>query len=505
MSHVKGIRNQSISDSLKIIELKKYCDTTVFDPVIAARAQYEIGHLYSNRVGNFPSALHHYLESFQSAHRFSNLNPGPSTLSAFYVIKTALECGQSSTAKDYLNRLLGLNHNDRYTARGLKDMAAYHRKYGDIILARSCINQALDLKQELYEDEVLNLLIEEVNVSSAENSIDAFRTCVEKRDYAEDVIRKFKSTQYYDSLAVKRYYQNLSYAFEVTGNQVLAKNYLLKCLELEVGKSEFGDVYNNLGLMDLRQGDYDLALSNFETARQYFLTPLDIVGLAGTYDNKAAVYRELGQFELALINIDTAIALMCNTSPNELTSIEILKRTSLNAPLSHLYELLVFIPDKAKILNRRHRIDPNTNDLKNALELWGVSDAIIDEIRKDLGHSESHLIWREMARDIYEPASVTATELQAVKSILRFTERGKSLILYELMQRAQLMNLRNDPRLKEIDAIQRRIDSIQATRFIGPALSNKVLADTSRRAMLVMHQELNDLQNDICKNSPKIL
>lgn len=243
-----------------------------------------------------------------------------------------------------------------------------------------------------------------------------------------------------------------------------AKIRYTKSLELSKELSDSLNICNsliNLGIANRKEGKLESSNKMFISAMPYAND--NNVKKASIYNNLADVYKEEKNYSQALEYYNNAITeflQLKHTSIFDVPDIEMLKS------IDNKVDLLGYIIDKANVLLLIKQEKFKTQYLQLALNLYALSDLLVDVIYYESREDFSKLFWREEASNFYLNATEVAFYLNKVELAFHYIEKSKAILLLENITTSKAKVLANLPE----NLINREYDHISNIKKAEEAL-----------------------------------
>lgn len=260
-------------------------------------------------------------------------------------------------------------------------------------------------------------------------SIERFDVISKENEFSKsDILKKeLNAGAYYDGIAD---YENAKFRYE-------------KSLRLS---RELGDSLHicnsliNLGIANRKENKLQESRKLFNTAITF--AKHNYEKKASLFNNIADLYKEEKNYEQALIYYNNAI-----TEFLQIEKSDIFKIPSTNTFLAseNKVDLLGYTVDKANILLLTDNKELESKYLQLALELYAISDQILDAIYFESREDFSKLFWREEASDFYLNATEVAYKLNKPENAFYYIEKSKALLLLENITTSNAKVLANLP------------------------------------------------------------
>ncbi len=421
--------------------------------------------------------------------------------------------------------------------------AALDNKAERIRALDSCIEVAVKMKFVDYY-----LLFALFTRSKYAYNIGDYKNCYRYADMTE----KFSNEYAKDGDRTKRSYAD-SY---VMSSSVLKSNSLLAMNDFEAlrpiyteqaedykkkGANKYlGIIYDHLAEIELQKGNYNNALSYWDTAFSYeskfgttancrviltnlgvmyslqlknphraiayykraysYKRPKDIISREDSVEavnpltNLGIAYTGLGQFDSALQSFRLAFEQVgsgwnensfLSSSSQELTSF---------SKIGYFTKLLIA---KGNCYKELYKVNHKPETIKEALRIYLITDKILFRIKTEQSDLSSKLFWRKDTRELYENALGACLLVGNFEDALYFFERSKAILLNDQLNE-QRWTAQHDV-LKQ-SQVKKKI--IQLERALVTTDKNSPATDSIQKELFTKQQELEEVQNQIKANNP---
>ncbi len=241
--------------------------------------------------------------------------------------------------------------------------------------------------------------------------------------------------------------------------------------------------YSNIGLVYLDFNMLDTALSYQEKALEIYKSSYGAnhPEIANTYNQIANIYRSKKEYDKAIAETGKSIAANCKAyaSTNEL-SVSKAKTPCLSRQL-----LAVTLHLRAQLFIERHyNRTLKITDLKSALEVLQICDAVIEEQRHFLTSKTDKINLGLLASDVYEDAISTAFTLSDntithkkdyLTIAFEFAEKSKAAVLLEAIADANAKSFANIPTavLEEEKLLTHKINALNQELLTNEDLNTR--------------------------------
>jgi len=248
------------------------------------------------------------------------------------------------------------------------------------------------------------------------------------------------------------------------------KNYKisLKIAEKINDSSHTSEILNNIGYLHL--------LANNSNSINYLEEGLTFsknnLHTSRVYSNISSYFKQKGQYNLSLENINKAINVLVDKKESEISGK--LDRESLKTN-KHKFYLFNKLIDKGVVLNK-------LNNYHEAIETFKICDYLLDLVRHESKSKDSKLFWQEKASLLFNEATKASYFINDRVSALYFIEKNKAILLLENITK-QKYNLN---------------DEINFEDFKDMKMSDYKPKDFSNESKITT---LNDIQKSLAPNT----
>lgn len=197
---------------------------------------------------------------------------------------------------------------------------------------------------------------------------------------------------------------------------------------------------NNIG--DLYLNDLSFEKANLSLQKSVLFAGDLKKNKALPYSTYGAYYLELKEFELAKKYFESAIQLLIEGNEGDDYLNPTIEQLSVKPNKLRFFE---FIFQKAIYWQKRFEVEKNEVYLYNALNDYKLADQLLDVIRFDSSENISKLFWREKGASLYIKAVEVCYLLNDTNNAYYFMEKNKALLLLEELSDQQAQVVSNLP------------------------------------------------------------
>lgn len=265
--------------------------------------------------------------------------------------------------------------------------------------------------------------------------------------------------------------KNYDAAFEVLNRALLLKQNLQDDSELDL-------IYEYLGALYRRKGDYARALENYQKVRKIRSAENEEVSeeMNFVYHNLGEVYQESGDYEQAATFFQKALqAADRNFKATSFAENPVYNDLDLTVKYTDLIKDLDF---KGRLFYDWYNRAGDLTHLKIALKAYEGAIELIDRKRAELISDGSKLLWQEKLFPVFEHALKVAFEIHKKEGlpeienlIYAWMEQSKSMVLLESLaaQQEEIGSAGQDSLLRQIELLEDRVSSLQREFIETPA------------------------------------
>ncbi len=215
------------------------------------------------------------------------------------------------------------------------------------------------------------------------------------------------------------------------GNESMAIKYFTESIELNTKLGNWHQSardYHDLGYF------YDFTLRNPGKAVAYYQKGIQVLGnapeayqLAGLYNNLGIVYWRNGEYETALKYYQKGLQAIPVGFKDSAFSATL--TPDMIRKISNDYFVAALLENKGESLLMEFKRSGNRDYLAYALKSFLAADKVIDQMRLKQVNEKSKLFWREKTRKMYEHAVETCYLLNDVDHAFFFLEKSRAVLL----------------------------------------------------------------------------
>lgn len=253
--------------------------------------------------------------------------------------------------------------------------------------------------------------------------LDAFLINKEKLDALSQHIELSKIQQL-------KIWTNLGIMYSTTGNLDAMLKPFQKALE---GASELENtelifsIYNNIGVAYTKQKKFALARKYFDASKRF--TEGIKLRESSLFDNLADWHLGQGQYALALENYQIAIGIL--TATTDSTNVKWLPTVETITISPYKKDILSYVIDKSNCWLSWYQESNSKDYLMEASKTIALADTIIDALYFESRDELSKLFWREKGATLYLNAVSVCYELNDFEKAFYYMEKNKGLLLLE--------------------------------------------------------------------------
>jgi len=256
-------------------------------------------------------------------------------------------------------------------------------------------------------------------------------------------------------------YNNLAVIYEDIDQIDNAINQYQKTLDIYLNwddQESIATIYNNLGRMHARKGEYKKATGYFQKALEI---SKDQEVIAMTYDNQGYYLQTSRSIDKVPYYLKAIHTLLQNTDIKKLPSFEQIKASE------YKLDILNYLIDTAEALVMAYHEEKQENYLTSAEETLFLIDKLVSLIRFDSSVDQSKLFWIRKSVNTYMLGVKVSYLLNNVENAFYFMEKNKALVLLENLNGA----VQQPTILSLEESIQKHVDA--NTNLIEYILNDK--------------------------------
>ncbi len=256
-------------------------------------------------------------------------------------------------------------------------------------------------------------------------------------------------------------------------------------------------VLTNLGFLYYSEGNYSRAVLYNQQA---LALQKNAFSRARLFDNLAACWWKMGQFDKALITYQQGLI----TMPIDFKALA----TSQNPTpqtirlVSQKEYLLTLIQDKADTwLDYAKATGGNRQRLQYALDTYTVADQMIDYMRWEHTGQQSKLFWRNKTRGMYERVIETCFRLGDADQAFRFMEKSRAVMLADKLNELGARQKLSRQQIEQEQQLQQAVSS-QQSKLADIKPSDSTAYNSTRMALLSKQDSLSRFLKNLEATNP---
>lgn len=435
---INSIKSSAKSPSAKILQLKEF--VTQYNNELTynekALANHEIG-IQFFKIQQLDSAIA-YTEKAVTLRKkdvSSDVYEQNRSLANLSYYNNAL--GDTNASRQYLERILDNEQQDRYTIKAYIDLAYHRINIGDYFTALEYLDViSLTLQEQLTPDLALKTQLAYVLTYSEIENPKSYKDAIFKHlALTEELLKEVET---YDAGA---FYTNTGKIYEHLEQYKTSKVYYNKAITHYTKYDDslsLGIVYNDLGVLASKQQQKQHASGYYKKSLSY---TNDSYVNAATYDNLGYYLETENPSEKTTYYIKAIRALLGNKEGIDLYSFKTLK----NAP--YKTSLLGYYIDLGTSLLEIYKKNKDKKNLIEAREVMYLVDQLVSLIRLESYGENSKLFWIKRGVDSYMLAVQICYLLDDIDGAFYFMEKNKSLLLLENLNDIQAKHTTNIPKV----------------------------------------------------------
>lgn len=327
-------------------------------------------------------------------------------------------------------------------------LGSLHDDLGDYGISEKYLMQALHYYRRLEEEN-------SSRYAELHNILGGLKLELSKPKEALELLKK--GVQIYQNIGARKYessiaslYFNAARAYYEMGNTERARAYVLSAKEINVRLENLRGISEDdhfLGVINRHEKRYAQALENYQQSlvlRRKLSNGQPSRLIAYSYENMAAVYIDLEDFDTALQYYKMALQ---NLLPDFQESSLASNPSIRSSAIAHKLDVIRILGLKAEAFRLRYDKMPKEENLHVALETYHHLDSLIELARREYrtAASKYHLI--KTTVPIYEAAIRTALQLyvlrdkaEFLREAFAFSAKNKAVLMLEGLQELALRN-----------------------------------------------------------------
>lgn len=344
--------------------------------------------------------------------------------------------GDAKASRQYLEKILNNEQQDRYTIKAYIDLAYHRINIGDYFTALEYLDViTLTLQDQLTPDLALKTQLAYVLTYSEIENPKAYQEIISKHLVLTEEL--LEGVETYDAGA---FYTNTGKLYEHLEQYKTSEAYYDKAITLYTKYNDslsLGIVYNDLGVLASKQQLKDRASVYYKKSLSH---TNDAYVNAATYDNLGYYLQTENLSEKTEYYRKAIRTLLGNKEGIDLYSFKTLK----NAP--YKTSLLGYYIDLGTSLLETYKKNKDKKYLIEAKEVMYLVDQLVSLIRLESYGENSKLFWINRGVDSYMLAVHICYLLNDIDGAFYFMEKNKSLLLLENLNDIQAKYTTNIPK-----------------------------------------------------------